>query len=73
MTTPSRTVTCPLCGEPASELHVQIEQVTIGLIARDHPGWVREDGSCPACLALYEQEAAGVVVEDDEEPNDPGA
>lgn len=62
---PTDVVSCPLCGEPASELHVQIEQVTIALIARDHPGWVREDGSCPACLALYEQETSGAVLEDD--------
>jgi len=62
--TPTSTLMCPLCGEPSSELHVQIEQVTLALIARDHPGWVREDGSCPTCLAQYEQEAAGVEEED---------
>jgi len=45
---------CPLCGREASTLHVDVEKLTLDLIARDHPEWVREDGSCPACLEYYE-------------------
>jgi hypothetical protein len=44
---------CPLCGESATELHVEIERVTIDLITRDHPDWRQADGSCPRCLEYY--------------------
>lgn len=52
---------CPLCGKEATELHVEIEKVTIDLITRDHPEWKRPDGSCPPCISYYEElERAGV-------------
>ena len=50
---------CPLCGDPASELHLDVERVVLELITRDHPEWKRADGSCPGCLSYY-QDLAGV-------------
>ena len=46
---------CPLCREESSELHVEVEQLVIDLIARDHPEWKRADGSCPECIEYYEK------------------
>jgi hypothetical protein len=45
---------CPLCRKEVAALHVDVEELTLDLIARDRPEWVREDGSCPACLDYYE-------------------
>lgn len=56
---------CPLCNVLAPRAHVEIESLNIELLARDHPDWKREDGSCPACLSYYEDLTdEGVGVED---------
>ena len=31
----------------------EVEQFVIEFIRREHPQWVREDGTCPKCLAYY--------------------
>ncbi len=31
----------------------EVEQFVIAFIRREHPQWVREDGTCPRCLAYY--------------------
>jgi hypothetical protein len=53
---------CSLCGNPACELHLEVESIVAELITRDHPEWKREDGSCPACLSYFEDLAgAGAI------------
>lgn len=44
---------CPLCLKETSDIHAEIEQLVVDLIARDHPEWKRADGSCPSCLSYY--------------------
>ena len=46
---------CQLCGmDYPSPAHLEIEDINIALITRDHPEWRREDGACPACLSYYQ-------------------
>ena len=32
---------------------IELQQFVIDFIRREHPQWVREDGTCPWCLAYY--------------------
>ena len=58
---------CPLCLEPASELHLDVERINVELITRDHPEWRRADGTCPGCLSYYEDlTGAGAIGVDSE-------
>ncbi len=56
---------CPMCGVPAPSLaHLDVEKINMELIARDHPEWKLEDGTCPACQSYYEDLGPDVGVED---------
>jgi hypothetical protein len=33
--------------------HAKAEEYLIGLIKRDHPEWVRPNGTCPRCNIYY--------------------
>ena len=46
-----------------TSLHREAERFVLDFIRQTHPEWVREDGSCPKCLAYYERldEAVSVV------------
>lgn len=45
---------CPLCGVPSTSGVLAearwISGDAVAEIARDHPGWTRADGACPACV-----------------------
>ena len=45
---------CPLCGAPSTPGILAearwISDEAVAEIAREHPGWRREDGACPACV-----------------------
>lgn len=45
--------TCSLCGKQADIVHIEIEQYILDVIKEAHPGWVKEDGSCAACIDYY--------------------
>src|SRR5262245_59862558 len=51
---PRMTSSCPLCGAPSTPVVLAearwISDETVAEIAREHPGWTREDGACPACV-----------------------
>lgn len=48
---------CPICGKEVDEnisgLCQDAEAWIIEAIRRQHPDWVREDGSCAKCLQHY--------------------
>jgi hypothetical protein len=54
-----------MCGkESPSLVHLDVERVNMQLIARDHPEWRLEDGTCPPCLSYYEDLGPDVGPED---------
>jgi hypothetical protein len=46
--------TCTLCNQEADTVFDLAESCALNLIEREHPEWVRENGSCPKCKAYYE-------------------
>ena len=44
---------CPICKEEVSNLARIAETWLIGLIKRENPNWVLEDGACPECINYY--------------------
>jgi hypothetical protein len=54
-----------MCGIRTPTLaHLDVEKINRDLIARDHPEWILEDGTCPACQSYYEDLGPDVGVED---------
>lgn len=50
---------CPLCGqlvpELLYELHTAVDDMIIGRMKRDFPGWSERDGVCGPCLERYQR------------------
>ena len=52
-TTNSASVACPLCGDPTPPAILReaawLPATALARLADAHPGWTRNDGTCPAC------------------------
>jgi hypothetical protein len=48
---------CPHCGKLVPELlydlHLSVDDMIIGRMKRENPGWSEHDGICGPCLARY--------------------
>lgn len=53
VTTPRPSVPCPVCGDPTLPAVLSeaawLPATALVRLAGAHPGWARDDGSCPAC------------------------
>ena len=54
---------CKLCEKETDTLHDIAERYVLDLIQKDHPEWVKEDGSCEACIEYYKNLDDAVQVE----------
>ncbi len=54
---------CTLCEKQTDTLHQVAEQYLLDLIQTEHPEWVKQDGSCEACIAYYKGLDDAVKVE----------
>jgi len=55
---PAKMKNCPLCGQLVPELlydlHRSVDDMIIGRMKRDFPGWSEHDGVCGPCLERYQ-------------------
>lgn len=44
---------CTLCNNEANDLYRIAEEYVLGVIKKEHPEWVEENGACQKCVEHY--------------------
>jgi len=52
---------CNLCNQESNESTHNIKHFVMEFIAKSYPSWIENDGSCPKCENLYNNDLSSLV------------